>query len=72
VKYTIRTQDPRSHIEACSIIDYFRCKIVEEKLGTSDDEFYGEFTLEGDENSFEIFSALTGMSAFMDPTNTIR
>ena len=49
LRFKIQTNDPKTHIEACSIVDYFRCKILDEKIGESGETFYGEFFLEGNE-----------------------
>lgn len=72
LRFKIQTNDPKTHIEACSIVDYFRCKILDEKIGESGETFYGEFFLEGNEECFDIFSGFPGISTFMDPTNTVR
>jgi hypothetical protein len=72
VKFTIQTSNPKTHIEACSVVDYFRCNILKEKMGNQEDAFYAEFLLESSEECFEILSAFPGISVFMDPGNTLR
>jgi len=72
LKFKIKTETPKSHLEACSIIDYFRSEIISHKVGTHEDDFYGEFTLEGTSECYEIMSSLQGITVFMDPSNTIR
>lgn len=72
VKFTIQTNNPKTHIEACSVVDYFRCNILKEKMGNPGDDFYAEFVLESSEECFEILSAFPGISVFMDPGNTLR
>lgn len=72
LQFKIKTETPKSHLEACSVIDYFRSGIISHKFGTHEDDFYGEFFLEGSGECFEIMSSISGITVFMDPTNTIR
>jgi hypothetical protein len=70
--FKIHSSDPKSHIEVCSIIDFFRAEIIREKFGGSNDAFYGEFIVEGNTESFEILSAFPGVTLYLDPDNTVR
>ncbi len=72
MQFKVKTETPKSHIEACSVIDYFKSEIISHGFGKSEDEFYGEFYLEGSEECFEIMSSLPGITVFMDPSNTVR
>ncbi len=72
LQFKIKTETPKSHLEACSVIDYFRSEIISHKFGTSEEDFYGEFHLEGSDECFEIMSNLPGITVFIDPENTLR
>lgn len=59
--FIVKTSDPKNHIEACSIIDFFKIKILEDQLGGNDDTFYGKFVLSGDDKSVAIFLTIKGI-----------
>ena len=64
--FYVQSQDPKTHIEACSIIDFLNIKILDSKIGDQNDPFYGEFMVEGSPDAFEIFSGIPGISLIMD------
>jgi hypothetical protein len=43
VEFYVKTHDPKSHIEACSLINYFNCEIIKDKVCEKDEPFYGVF-----------------------------
>ncbi len=63
MRFEIKTMDPKASIEACSIIDYFKVKIINDRLGNSDDDFYSFFLLDGDDKSFAILSGIPNIKA---------
>jgi hypothetical protein len=70
--FKINSADPKSHIEVCSVIDFFQAEIIKEKFGDQDGEFYGQFIIEGSMEAFEILSSLPGVTLYLDPENTLR
>lgn len=58
MKFEIKANDPKASIEACSIIDYFKVKILEDQLGSNNDSFYSRFVLDGDEKSLAILASI--------------
>jgi hypothetical protein len=70
--FKIHSADPKSHIEVCSVIDFFQDEIIKEKIGGQNDPFYGQFVIEGSTESFEILSSLPGVTLYLDQENTLR
>jgi hypothetical protein len=60
IDYYIKTKDPRSHIEACSIINYFFCEILSDRICEKGEPFYGIFFVKSNEETFEILSEFSG------------
>jgi hypothetical protein len=56
--FEIKANDPKASIEACSIIDYFKVKILEDQLGGPNDSFYSRFILDGDDKSLAILASI--------------
>jgi hypothetical protein len=56
IEYYIKTTNPKSHIEACSIINYFFCEILSDRICQRDEPFYGVFFVKSNEETFEILS----------------
>ena len=70
--FSVQSEDPKTHIEACSIIDFLNIKILDSKIGGKNDPFYGEFLLEGSPDSYEIFSGIPGITLIMDKNSVAR
>jgi len=59
VEFYVKTQDPKSHIEACSLINYFNCKIITDRVCEKNESFYGVFYVRTTEEAFEVFSEIS-------------
>ena len=73
IEYYIKTRDPKAHIEACSIINYFYCEILTDKICEKDDTFYGIFYVRSTEETFEILSEFSdGIILELPPGKILR
>ena len=73
VEFYIKTQDPKSHIEASSLINSFNCEILIDRICEKDEPFYGVFYVKATEDAFEIFSSFSAGITVEYPSNrTLR
>jgi hypothetical protein len=73
VEFYIKTQDPKSHIEACSLINCFNCEIIVDRICEKDEPFYGLFYVKASEDAFEVFSEFSSGITIEYPRNkTLR
>jgi hypothetical protein len=73
VEFYVKTQDPKSHIEACSLINYFNCEIITDRICENDEPFYGVFYVRSTEESFEVFTEFSiGITVEYPPGKTLR
>lgn len=73
IEYYLKTLDPRAHIEACSIINFFFCEILSDRICNADESFYGVFYVRSTEETFEILSEISeGIILELPPEKTVR
>jgi hypothetical protein len=72
VEYKIKSLNPKSHIKLCSLVNYFMIEIINERFGTKDDNFYGEFHVKSTEESYEILSEDSEIILEFIPGKVIR
>jgi hypothetical protein len=73
VEFYVKTHDPKSHIEACSLINYFNCEIITDKVCEKDEPFYGVFYVRATEDAFEVFGEFSiGITVEYPPGKTLR
>lgn len=73
LEFYVKTANPVCHIEACSIINYFLCEIISDRICGKDEDFYGVFLIKADPDVFEIFSNFSsGITLEYHQDNIIR
>lgn len=73
VEFYVKTNDPKSHIQACSIINYFKCEIITDRICDKDEPFYGIFYVRALEEAFEIFTEFSSdITVEYPPGKTLR
>jgi hypothetical protein len=58
MKIEILSPSPKSTIEVCSIIDFFKAKILEDKMGGNDDEYHSKFVVEVDDRGISVLLSM--------------
>jgi len=59
LKIIVKTNNPKSHLEVCSLIRFYESEILESKLGEG--ELYGYFLLNTHPESVDSFILLSGV-----------
>jgi hypothetical protein len=73
LEFYVKSRDPKSHIEACSLINYFNCEILTDRICEKEEPYYGVFYVKGNEESFEIFTEFSdGLSVEYPQGKTLR
>jgi hypothetical protein len=73
LEFYVKTLDPKTHIEACSLITYFGCEILSDRICDESEPFYGVFYIKATEEAFEIFSDFSnGITLEYPPGKTLR
>lgn len=73
LEFYVKTKDPKAHIEACSLINYFGCEILSDRICEKDEPYYGVFYIRGIEDAFEIFSEFSeNISVEYPDSKTLR
>ena len=73
LEFYVKSRDPKSHIQACSLINYFNCEILTDRICERDEAYYGVFYVRGNEESFEIFTEFSeGISVEYPQGKTLR
>jgi hypothetical protein len=58
MKIEILSPSPKTTIEVCSIIDFFKAKILEDKLGGNNDEYHSKFVVEADDRGINVLLSM--------------
>lgn len=73
LEFYVKTKDPKAHIEACSLINYFECEILSDRICEKDEAYYGVFYIKAVEEAFEIFSEFSeSISVEYPDSKTLR
>jgi hypothetical protein len=65
VEFKVKTEDPKSHLLACSAINFFGPFIVDSGISLEKEEFYGFFVLDGSPDLVESLYHLPGITLEM-------